>query len=314
MREARKKLLGQGCYYHLMNRVSGPVSGYYPFTDVDKEYGIKLLQKAAKFFLVEVISASWMGNHFHLVVYAPNEVPSAEKVAGRYNRFYGKSKYIDATEVERCKQIGEQMIDISYFMKWYLQKYTCYFNRVHNHRGSLWADRFKSTIVQGTEALWKCVKYVELNPVRAGLTENPADYRFSTWGYFCGSGRPLFKKYFLRHMKRSRWGDKASNYSEEDLYSELRGELGRTIANESGLAGKALDEAIAKARKKESMPVRFLRRTRHWTDGVVIGSKSFVQETYCQFRDKEEVMRHKLSRGSTETGTLYCYRLLKKNV
>jgi hypothetical protein len=91
-----------------------------------------------------------------------------------------------------CEQAAADMIDISHFMRQYQQAYARYVNKAHNRRGTLWADRFKSTILEGERALWNCVKYVELNPVRARLCGDPADYRWCSWGRYCGSGRHPF--------------------------------------------------------------------------------------------------------------------------
>ena len=62
-RPLRKKITGQGAYYHLYNRVCGPI-GELPFGDVDKEKAFLMLEELSNFFLIEVISVSWMGNHF----------------------------------------------------------------------------------------------------------------------------------------------------------------------------------------------------------------------------------------------------------
>src|SRR5210317_1138373 len=44
---------------------------------------------------------------------------------------------------------------------------------------------------------------------------------------------------------------------------------------------------MAKGRKGDSMPIRFYRRSRYWTDGAFIGSKAFVQEVGCMFEEHE---------------------------
>jgi REP-associated tyrosine transposase len=72
MYNSRMKVVEEGCYYHLINRIAG-CKGEYPFTDIDQEYGFRLLQNLSRYFLVEIISAAWVENHFHLVVYAPGE-------------------------------------------------------------------------------------------------------------------------------------------------------------------------------------------------------------------------------------------------
>ena len=49
-------------------------------------------------------------------------------------------------------------------------------------RGILWADRFKHTLLGDSRAVWQCVKYIQMNPVRARIVSNPADYRFCSYG------------------------------------------------------------------------------------------------------------------------------------
>ena len=178
------------------------------------------------------------------------------------------------------------MVDISEFMRLFQQRYTRYINRVHHRRGSLWGDRFKSTILEGSkEALWNGVKYVELNPVRAGIVADPADYRFCTWGRYSGSGNHPFHANFCKHMRAVAEQHSGESMNDEQVIAEFRGELARIRAWESDRDGKLdakgrtkAEVATRKARTKgDSMPVRFLRRTRYWTDGAIIGSKAFVQ-------------------------------------
>ncbi len=203
MRTARKKVIGTGCYYHLMNRLAG-YKHDHPFTDVDREYGMRLVNKLADYYLLEFISMCWMGNHFHIVLYAPSqaELPVNEVITARYNRYYNErlDKMIESDDTA-CAAVAAKMIDISHFMKNFQQAFVVYYNRAHNRRGHLWADRFKSVILDRTGALWAAVKYVELNPVRAELVADPADYRHSTWGWFCGSGKHLFADSFYKHLR-----------------------------------------------------------------------------------------------------------------
>ena len=63
MRTARKKMVGRGCLYHVVNRLSGPKDCLL-FTDVDKEVGFKLFEEISRFYLVDIISISMMSNHF----------------------------------------------------------------------------------------------------------------------------------------------------------------------------------------------------------------------------------------------------------
>ena len=106
-------------------------------------------------------------------------------------------------------------------------------------------------------------------------------------------------------------GELADTWTDEEVYAEFRRELARTINYESGLT-EDLPESKEEAKKKESMPLRFLRRTRHWTDGLIIGKKDFVQEAAYRFYDRDRVQKKQFSRGSDRTGqVLHCYRRLR---
>jgi len=313
MRKPRMKVEHRGCYYHLTNRLSGPRNSY-PLTDVDKEKGFAMIRELTSYYLLEIISVVWMGNHFHVVLYAPSadELPSDAEIAKRHNEFYGTRRpNIDADDREACAETGRQMIDISHFMRVFQQKFAQYFNRMHQRRGGLWADRFKSTILEQGEALWSCAAYVELNPVRAGLVQDCAEYRFGTWGRYCGSGRHPFAEHFVRHM-RAWLGEYAADWSDEQVMKRFASRLARITAYERGESSEDIEHAAQKAKQKNSMPLRFLRRTRHWSDGAVIGSKSFVQETAALCRESREAVNRQFSRGETDiTGPLHCFKRLR---
>ena len=140
MRVAREKLKDVGCYYHLMNRVAGEPS-YRPFEDVDREFGMRLVQRLSEYYLLEFVSMCWLGNHFHIVLYAPceEELPSIAEIAARHNAFYGanSAKTVEANNADACLEIGLRMIDISRFMKDFQQRFVHRFNRSHGRRGHL---------------------------------------------------------------------------------------------------------------------------------------------------------------------------------
>jgi putative transposase len=55
------------------------------------------------------------------------------------------------------------------------------FNKIHGRTGTLWDCRFKSSIVDSDEYLLACYRYIELNPVRAGIVSHPAEYQWSSF-------------------------------------------------------------------------------------------------------------------------------------
>lgn len=60
------------------------------------------------------------------------------------------------------------------------RKYVRYFNCTHRRTGTLWEGRFRSCLVENERYLLECHRYIELNPVRAGLVADPAAYRWSS--------------------------------------------------------------------------------------------------------------------------------------
>jgi putative transposase len=60
------------------------------------------------------------------------------------------------------------------------RRYVPYFNRRHERTGTLWEGRFRSCIVESARYVLACYRYIELNPVRAGLVGHPADYLWSS--------------------------------------------------------------------------------------------------------------------------------------
>lgn len=69
------------------------------------------------------------------------------------------------------------------------QRYAQFFNRRYERRGSLWEGRFRSCLVDSSRYVLACQRYIELNPVRAGMVESASAYRWSS--HNANSGRVL---------------------------------------------------------------------------------------------------------------------------
>lgn len=54
-------------------------------------------------------------------------------------------------------------------------------NRTYRRSGTLWEGRYRSCPTQAEDYLLTCQRYIELNPVRAGMVEHPAEYRWSSY-------------------------------------------------------------------------------------------------------------------------------------
>ena len=66
-------------------------------------------------------------------------------------------------------------------MQWIGRGYVRYFNQRHGRTGTLWEGRFRSTLVDSDRYFLACSRYIDLNPVRAGIVADAASYRWSSF-------------------------------------------------------------------------------------------------------------------------------------
>jgi putative transposase len=221
-------------------------------------------------------------------------------LVARYNKYYeGKKPVLDADSPE-LQAVRERLRDFSCLLKDLQQLFTGWYNRTRpvRRRGGLWADRFKSVLLDGETALWSCMKYVELNPFRAGMVDDPADYRFCSWGVWAQSGRHPFASAFFAHVRKSR-GPHASKWSLKQLQAELRADMGRTMAAESGAETKEMVEAYEEeGQKQPTLVLQATRRLRYWSDGAVIGSKLFVEGVAAELYGQDRARKRRYGKGA----------------
>ena len=68
------------------------------------------------------------------------------------------------------------------------RSYVRYFNNRHGRSGTLWEGRYRSTLIETDRYLLACMAYIDLNPVRAGMVAQAADYPWSSHGHYIGRG------------------------------------------------------------------------------------------------------------------------------
>jgi len=61
------------------------------------------------------------------------------------------------------------------------RRYVQYFNYTHRRSGTLWEGRYRATLVEAERYLLTCMRYIEMNPIRAAMVEHPADYPWSSY-------------------------------------------------------------------------------------------------------------------------------------
>jgi putative transposase len=75
----------------------------------------------------------------------------------------------------------EKKENLALLMKRVAARQTRYANKLEKCTGTLWEGRYKSSAISTNEYLLACSRYIELNPVRAGIVKNPIDYKWSSY-------------------------------------------------------------------------------------------------------------------------------------
>jgi putative transposase len=120
------------------------------FGDADRRFYLRCLADAAAVRGCAVHAYVLMTNHVHLLL-----------TPGRQGA------------------VGAMMQDIG-------RRYVRVINTLHGRTGSLWEGRFKSSLIDSEHYLLTCHRYIESNPVRAGMVAAVTDYRWSSHAHYAG--------------------------------------------------------------------------------------------------------------------------------
>ncbi|MFN6095899.1 MAG: transposase, partial [Verrucomicrobiota bacterium] len=196
-----------------------------------------------------------------------------------------------------------RMHDLSEFMKTVLQRFTRWFNRTRNRTGTLWEERYKSVIVESGIAARTMAAYIDLNPVRAGMVSDPAEYRWSSYGEAVGGGPKGNAKKAREGLVRACMSHQGAGF-EADRWKEIsriyRRTMGFALGRKSGSASVEKGVVRPQMNTAEALEAKengtllhdlgmaeMLRcRVRYFTDGAVIGSKAFVNEAFAGARER----------------------------
>jgi hypothetical protein len=189
-----------------------------------------------------------------------------------------------------------RMWDVSAYLQILKQRFTQWFNGVHDRAGTLWEGRFRSVLVEGAgEALATMAAYIDLNPVRAGIVEDPEQYRWC--GYAQAVGGWKLAREGLRIAIQARLGQELPMSKVMPAYRKYLFEEGmERLAGEDGTParrgfGKADVEAVLKAGGKLGLYDGLRCRVRYFCDGMVLGSKAFVEAFFKSNRARFGVRR-----------------------
>lgn len=195
--------------------------------DQDMAFYASLLQEYSKKYSVSLHAWVFMTNHVHLLT-------SPRAIGGVSNMM---------------QSVG--------------RRYVRYFNREYRRSGTLWEGRFKSSLVQSEMYLLQCQRYIELNPVRAGMVLDPAEYSWSS--YQCHAlGKTIHmstphEEYLALgdsdSIRQSAYRELFRYHVDEELIKDIRLAVNKGMA----LGGEKFKDEIERLHNRRVRPARMGR-------------------------------------------------------
>jgi REP element-mobilizing transposase RayT len=341
--------------YHCISRV---VNREFVFESVEREQLRMFMRMYEGFSGNRVLSYCFMSNHIHLlleIVPAAPEGLTDEELLRRLRAIHSEAQVAEvAKELAAARKavasgladesgvtaiharFTYRMHDLSQFMKSFMQRYTQWHNGVHQRKGGLWEDRFKSVIVESGMAARTIAAYVDLNPVRAGIVSDPAGYRWSSYGEAVGGGSKGNGKKAREGLVRACLSHEGAGFEAEkwqEVSRIYRRAMGLALGRKSGKAevdkekinpGLNREESLAAKENDTVLPdlgmaAMLLHRVRYFSDGAVIGSREFVNAAFASARERFGAKRNdgaRALRGSSSAakGVLWSARDLRVGV
>ena len=305
-----------------------------------------------------------MGNHVHILLeVAPmpaGGLTDAELLHRLRAIYPADAVGLVAKELQAAREaIGDGLADASYataiherytyrmhdlgeYMKTLLARFTRWFNTHHERTGTLWESRFKSVLVEDGVAARTMAAYIDLNPVRAGMVSDPAEYRWSSYGEAMGGGakgdgkkaRAGLVRALMAHKgyeaDARHWAGKVSKEYRmlllaegEEKLKEVVGEEGKREAKvvRKGMNKEVVEAELAQLERSGDVALgKMLRcRVRYFTDGAVIGSRAFVDEVFRTCRERfgerrKDGARKLRGNGAAAAGRLWSVRDLRRQI
>ena len=336
--------------YHCVSRV---VWRQFIFDDAGKEFLRQTMRNYEVFCGVRVLTFCLMSNHIHILVEVPPKQDAETLLAASDEEFFKRLDPIYSPDfveqmrvlVEKTREDGiegdkqgltndegvaagvladryirsikekytTRMCDLSEFMKSIKQRFTQWYNSENGTKGTLWEGRFKSELVESGYAAQTVAAYIDLNPLRAGMVDDPKDYRW------CGYAEALAGKKeaqlgLLSVMQgvenvapnmellgklSKEWKQVMNDYrmvlavdgvAAEQGGAPVRGESKSKRSKKRGGYSREASEKILEAGGKLSRAEILRCRVRYFSDGVVLGSKEFVNSFYQSMKAKAQGM------------------------
>ena len=289
----RRRILvtGNSAVYHVMSRTACQA---FLFGEAEKEMFCRQLQKQAAFTGVQVLAYCVMSNHIHLLLRVPvvEGLADAELLA-RYQAYYGSEHVpLSTYSVAALRAILDQggrdadaarerilarMGNLPAFMRELKQRFSIWFNHQHGTHGTIWAARYKSLVVEDApESLMRVAAYIDLNPVRAEIVSDPADYRWCSYAAALAGLRSA-RAGLVQLFANSRNYTEAIASYRLILFGKGYATKGAADKDAGRISAERLEQII---QNKGKVPLQELLRVRvrYFGDGLALGSQAFMAQ------------------------------------
>ncbi len=294
MRRPRLKNEGES-YYHLYTRTAFQQC---IFGDLEKKVLVSMMRKLALFCGLDILTYCIMDNHFHILVHVPKKCDiSVDELLVRYGYLYGKddakelkARWEDMMKNEATAHQAEleqaalrrRMGDISPFMQALKHRFSIWFRHHHSDYkgGTIWDSRFGSTLIEGSDnALSTVAAYIDLNPVRAGIVDDPAEYAWSGYGSAMVGNAASRKGLALIYHP---YEDVKEVYFTKKIVENYRQLL--YIEGADAIPKEEIEKTVSSG---GSLPLAVMLRcyVRYFTRSMALGSEGFIEDVFRDHRN-----------------------------
>lgn len=306
-----------GSIYHCVSRT---VNKEFLWDDQAKEVLRKQVWKTAAFCGVEILAYCIMSNHFHILVRIVSDRSAKltdDELLERIHEFYchpqdvltvakleaGLRSKEEAMRKTTRQSILRRMDDLPSFMKTLKQRFSIWYNHRFGRWGTHWGERYHSVVVENSYRSKRIVAaYIALNPVRAGLCQDPKDYRYSSYAEAL-TGEAKARKGILALSLANRPREALADFR-QFLFA-----TGRLTKKAGG--GVVIEEETATTVFQQGGHLSpnsiWHHQVKTFLRGLVLGSKQYLEETIGPHG--VQITRRTKPRRFSENEDLYAMRL-----
>ena len=177
MRTLRLKMSGIAAGYHVVSRV---IHQNMLLNDDMKSYFVYLLRKMKTLYYVKYAAYAVLDNHFHLLLrFEDSRSIDPYDAIERWNAYHAKSGFGRNPDIEKYREyVVHHLTDVSSFMKRFKYHLTTMYNAKFGTHGTIWQERYHSTIVQRGWSMLNCAAYIDLNGFRASMAHLPEEFKY----------------------------------------------------------------------------------------------------------------------------------------